>query len=75
LPHAADVSHPLACRVPVLAQWTYPSWQWPPQTPAVQSGTGMFVFEHAVPHPPQLFGSVCVLTLQPFVVSVSSQFA
>src|SRR5215472_16063286 len=44
-----------------------------PHCPAIQSGTALGS-EHARPQPLQLFGSVCVVVLQPVVLPVQLEY-
>jgi hypothetical protein len=60
------VSHPFTG---LPSQFPHPAGHVVEHTPETQMPDA-----HTVPQPPQLFGSVCVLTSQPFV-AVPSQFA
>jgi hypothetical protein len=65
------VSQPSVCLLP-LQSWK-PVAHAPLQEPEPHVGAGMWLIEHTVPQPPQLFGSVPRLISQPFACLLPSQ--
>src|SRR5579883_1685929 len=71
---AVPVSQPSVCLLPL--QSAKPALQAPVQTPLVQTGVAMLLFEQTSPHPPQLLTSVLpTLTSQPSVCLLLLQSA
>jgi hypothetical protein len=70
---AMSTLQPFICLVP--SQFVDPAAHVPLQRPLEQVRVGMLLPEQTMPQPPQLFGSLDVLTLQPFICFVLSQFA
>ena len=67
------VSQPFACRL--FKQSAKPPTHAPLHVPPPHVRVAMFTPEQTTLQPPQLFGSVDVLMLQPFCCFVLSQFA
>src|SRR5439155_1221850 len=72
-PQAPITSHPFARLLP--SQSLKPLSQVPLHEPAAQVGLAMWLFEQAMPQPPQLAALVWVFTSQPLVFLLLSQSA